>query len=331
MLKRIMLSIPLILILFFTTTSLLQAETFVVGHTGPPGNPVYIFFDEFAKLLEQKTGGRIKMEVHPGGELGGDKQLVESLRLGTVDVASAASNNMSPFTNAYLWGDLPYIFFSRESSHKVWQGEIGKEISSNAEKDVGTKVLEYIDVGGFRLLANNKRPLKVPADTKGVKFRVTQSPVAAAVVRAWGGNPTPVGWSETFTSVQQGVVDGLHLHPLWLSLNGFGKIIKYATEVKALTNVHVAQMNMAKWKALSDEDQKIVIQAAAEARKIANESDERDEDKYKENLEKEGVKIYKPTPKEFEKWKSIKDEIWDQFSEKVGGQDFINRIVDAQK
>ncbi len=307
------------------------AVKFIAGHTGPPGNSVYIFFDEFAKRVASQTEGRYILEVHPGGELGGDKQLIESLRLGTIDIASAASNNMPPFTNAFLWGDLPYIFRSREGAHKVWQGPIGKEVAAHCLKDVGTVVTAYVDVGGFRLLVNNKKAIRSPAGTKGIKFRVTQSPIAAAVIREWGGNPTPIGWAETFTSVQQKVVDGLHLHPLWLYLNGFGKIVKYATEVMALSNVHVVQFNKEKWNSLSKEDKAIFTKCAAEARDIANASDTDGEEKFKEKLQEQGVEIYTPTDEEMQKWKDIKEKVWDAFSKKVGGKDFISGIVEAQK
>ncbi|MDK2821874.1 MAG: TRAP-type transport system periplasmic protein [Clostridia bacterium] len=306
-----------------------ESYEFIVGHTGTEGNSVYIFFDEFKKLVEEKTNGRIKFEMHPAGELGGDKQLVESLQLGTIDIGSAASNNMAGFTDAYLFGDLPYIYKSREGMHKVFNGEIGKKLGDQVLNDVGNKVLTYIDVGGFRLLANTKRPLKTPVDTKGIKLRSTASPLSSALLKAWGASPTPIGWAETYTSVQQGVVDGLHLHPVWLALNGYGEIIKYATEVKAASNVHVVQMNKNVWDKLPQDLQEKLLEAAYEARDIANKADADNEEKFKQDLQKQGVEIYSPTEEEYQQWREKGMSIWPQFENKFD-KAFLEQVLDVQ-
>lgn len=307
-----------------------KTYNFVVGHTGSGENhTVKIFFDEFKRIVEEKTEGQVKFELHGAGELGGDKQLVESLKIGTIDIASAASNNMASFTDAYLFGDLPYIYKSREGMHKVFQGEIGKELGKQVEKEVGNKVLTYIDVGGFRLLCNTKRPLKTPSDTKGIKLRSTASPLSSALLKAWGASPTPVQWSETYSAVEQGVVDGLHLHPVWLSLNGFGEVVKYATEVKAASNVHVVQMSMNAWNSLSEDLQQKILDAAYEARDIANKADAENEAMFKKQLEEKGVEIYTPTEEEYNLWKEKGKAIWADFEDKFD-QDFLQKVLEVQ-
>jgi TRAP-type transport system periplasmic protein len=214
----------------------------LIGNTGTPGNSVYVVFDEFAKRVEKYSNGSIKPEVHHSGELGGDDQLLQSLKLGTVDMASAATGNMGSMTKALLFADLPYIFGSRDAMEKVFSDpEISAKLASDIERDIGTKVLGYVQAGGYRMLENRRRALKTPADVKGLKFRTTASPLDVALIQAWGGLPSQVAWAETFTAVQQGVVDGLNLQPVWTALNGFGQVIKYATRNNAVMTLHCIQ------------------------------------------------------------------------------------------
>jgi TRAP-type C4-dicarboxylate transport system substrate-binding protein len=99
--------------MLWPTAGLAQTKI-LIGHTGTPGNSVYVFFDEFAKRVQKYSNGSVKPEVHHSGELGGDDQLLQSLKLGTVDMASAATGNMGSMTKSLLWADLPYIFMSRD-------------------------------------------------------------------------------------------------------------------------------------------------------------------------------------------------------------------------
>jgi len=309
-----------------------QAQTrLLIGHTGTPGNSVYVLFDEFAKRVQTYSGGKIKPEVHHSGELGGDDQLLQSLRLGTVDLASASTGNMGSMTKALLWADLPYILVSRDGMEKVFTDpEISAKLSKDIERDVGTKVLGYLQAGGYRMLQNKKRPLKVPADAKGIKFRTTASPIDVALIQAWGGLPSQVAWAETFTAVQQGVVDGLNLQPVWTSLNGFGQVIKYATRNNAVMGLHCIQMNKKVWDGLSPELQQAVQKAMNDAIQIANKADAADESQYVKKLEAGGMAIYDPTPAELDQWRKAAMPVWDKFGGQMD-QAVLARVQAIQK
>ena len=303
----------------------------LIGHTGTPGNSVYVLFDEFAKRVVQYSGGKIKPEVHPSGELGGDDQLLQSLKLGTVDLASASTGNMGAMTKALLWADLPYILVSRAGMEKVFTDpQITAKLSSEIERDVGTKVLGYLQAGGYRMLQNKRRPLKVPADAKGIKFRTTASPIDVALIQAWGGLPSQVAWSETFTAVQQGVVDGLNLQPVWTSLNGFGQVVKYATRNDAVMGLHCIQMNKKVWDSLSPDLQQAVQKAMSEAIEIGNKTDAEDESKYVKKLEAGGMAIYDPTPAELAQWRAAAMPVWDKMAGQMDPV-LLKRVQEVQK
>lgn len=303
----------------------------LIGHTGTPGNSVYVLFDEFAKRVQTYSGGKLKPEVHHSGELGGDDQLIQSLKLGTVDLASASTGNMGAMTKALLWADLPYILMSRDSTEKVFSDpEISTKLSQQIERDVGTKVLGYLQAGGYRMLQNKRRALKVPEDAKGIKFRTTASPIDVALIQAWGGLPSQVAWAETFTAVQQGVVDGLNLQPVWTSLNGFGQVIKFATRNNAVMGLHAVQMNKKFWDQLSPENQQAVQKAMTEAIKIANKADADSESEFVKKLQSGGMAIYDPTPAEMDQWRKAAMPVWDKMAPQMD-QALLARVQAIQK
>ena len=223
--------------------------------------------------------------MFPSGQLGGDEQIQRSLKSGTVHMGSIASSNMSIVSDACSWGDLPFVFKSPESAQKVFNDPaISEGISKKMRADTGTVVLGHIEVGGFRILINTKRPLKSPADIDGMKFRMLANPIDEALLSSWGASPVAMPWSEVFVSIEQGVADGLQLQPQAIAGFGFDKMIRYGTHTKTLMTVHVAQMNAAAWDGLSPEHQQLIRDASAEALKMANDADRADAAKFMEQL-----------------------------------------------
>lgn len=295
-----------------------EARPLTVAHTGTQGNSVYAFFDVFAQELEKRSNGALTAKVHPAGELGGDDQLLQQVGIGTIDVTSVATANMGAMTSAYLWTDLPYIFTSREHADAIFADpEIFKALDSEVQAATQTKVIGYIQVGGYRMLQNTKRELKTPADAAGLKFRTTASPIDIATIEAWGGLPTPVAWAETFTAVQQGVVDGLNLQPSWTFLTGYGQTIKFATRNKAVMAFHVAQINLGLWNSLTPEEQEAVTGAAKAAQDAANKFDAESEADFIAKLQEQGVAVYEPTEQELAAWREAALPVWTQVEGKV--------------
>jgi TRAP-type C4-dicarboxylate transport system substrate-binding protein len=208
--------------------------------------------------------------------------------------------------------------------------QISKKLAADIERDVGTKVLGYVQVGGYRMLENRRRALKSPDDVKGIKFRTTASPLDVALIQAWGGLPSQVAWAETFTAVQQGVVDGLNLQPVWTSLNGFGQVIKYATRNKAVMTLHCVQMSKQAWARLTPDQQQAVQKAVGEAITVANKADAEDESKYIDKLKASGVAIYDPTPAEMADWRKTAMVVWDKYAGTMD-QAVLKRAESIQK
>lgn len=301
-----------------------------VAHSSNPGQSVYIYWDEFAKRVNKRAGGALVLKVFPSGQLGGDEQLQRGLKAGTIHFASGSSSNMGVVSDAYSWGDLPYVFRSPQHAEKVFNDpEIAKYIDGKMRADAGTVVLGHVEVGGFRILINTKRELRSPADVNGMKFRMLSNPIDQALLTSWGGSPIAMPWSETFVSIEQGVADGLQLQPQAIAGFNFDKMIRYGTHTKTLMTVHVAQMNAKTWDGLSPELQKAIKDSAAEALKIANDADRADAAKFMDQLSGT-IKFYTPTDQEFEQWRSAALTVWDKFRDKIDPK-ILTRVVEVQK
>lgn len=299
-----------------------------IAHASNPGQSSYIFFDELAKIVNAKDVD-LTLKVFPSGQLGGDEEVQRSLKSGTVHMGSIAASNLGIVTDAYAWGDLPYVFKSSVSAQKVFTDEVvAASIDEKMRQDANTVVLGNIEVGGFRLLINTERELRTPADVDGMKFRMLANPIDQALLSAWGASPVAMPWSEVFVSVEQGIVEGLQLQPQAIVSFGFDKMIRYGTYTDTLMTVHVAQINADTWDSLTDEQRQVVRAAAEEALTIANEADRADVAKYLEQLS-DKMSFYRPTAEELELWREPALAVWDRFAADLDA-DLLARIEEVQ-
>lgn len=306
------------------------ARNLVMAHTGGPGTAVDLTYIKFKELVEEKTNGEIIIDLFGAGTLAGDQSAVEGAQMGTIAIGSSGTNNMAPFTSQFLFGDLPYIMDSVESSHKVWGGEIGAELRESVGKELNLVGLFFVDVGSFRILGNNRKPVRVPEDLRGLKIRATATPVEQAILRAWGASPTPVSWPEVYMALEQQVVEGTYVQPLWTVSAKQHEAMKYYTETGGVQNMHLCFMSKIIWDTLTASQQKAILEAAQEAQAYNFDIAPQMVEGLKDEMKSIGGEFYIPTAEEMEKWMSIKDAIWNEFSDRID-MDFVNRVVEAQK
>ncbi|MBR3881000.1 MAG: TRAP transporter substrate-binding protein [Mailhella sp.] len=310
-----------------------EPRVLIYSEPSSPDNNLYKSAEFFAKRVKELSNGTLEFEIHHNGVLGTETQNVDNLKLGSIDIGQAGSNNLAGFTDAFLVGDLPYIFQSIESSHKVWWGPVGQEIIAEAEKDMGVRVLGTWDNGcGYRYLTNNKHEVRVPADTKDLKLRIAGSPIEESLYKKWGASGTPVPWGETYSALEQKVIDGQLLHAAWIYWAKHYEALKYLTDdANGICNQHVVMMSKPTWNSLTPEQQKAVMQAFDEAQKYnAKISAEMSSQFLKLLTEKCGMKYYKPTEEERKLWSAAAQAVWPDFAKKIPA-DLIERVVAAQK
>ncbi|WP_247747320.1 TRAP transporter substrate-binding protein [Alkalihalobacillus sp. BA299] len=302
----------------------------VLSHTAAPGTPIYLTYEKFKEEVEERSEGAVTVRIHHSATLAGDTQGIEMLKNNTLDIASAATNNMAPFTDLFLPFDLPYLFEDVYATHKVLSGEIGQEYKDMTREDLDLELLFYLDPGTQRHVMNTERQVKVPEDLNGLRFRSAESPIEMAYVESLGATATPITWVEVYSALEQGVVDGLVQQPHWAVTANLHEVIRYVTETGGIHALHIAFMNKETFDGLTEEQQQIVLDAASAAQEYNFEQAPEFADELKQEMIDEGVEFYTPTEEEQQLWVETSVKIWDQFAEEVD-QDLIERIQAAQQ
>lgn len=231
--------------------------------THPDGYPTVEAVKHMGELIEERTGGRIGVEVFHSAQLGEEKDTIEQTRFGVIDmnrVSLGPFNNLIPETAIV---SLPYVFRDTEHMHAVMDGEIGQEILGAFEAQ-GLIGLAFYD-SGARSFYNSEKPIESIEDMQGMKFRVIQSDVFVDMVNALGGNATPMPYGEVYSAIETGVIDGAENNlPSYLT-SGHSEVAKFFTMDEHLILPEVLVVSKTTWDTLAPEDQEIVRQAARDS------------------------------------------------------------------
>ena len=176
-----------------------------LGHAVAPEHPYHLGALKFSEQVAQRTKNRVKIDVHPSTQLGNERDMVEGLQLGTIDLVVTSTGPLGGFVPNMFVVDLPFLFRDREHAYKVLDGRIGKDLL-DAFSSKGIKGLAFWE-NGFRQITNNVRPIEKPEDLRGIKIRTMENKIHLASFRAFGANPTPMAWSEVYTALQQRTID----------------------------------------------------------------------------------------------------------------------------
>ncbi len=213
-------------------------------------------FLEFKRLVEERSNGRIEVEIYPDGQLGGEREMIESTQAGSIQMSSPSIGVLANFSSALQIFDFPFIFKDTETAHKVVDGEFGQELLKGLEES-GLVGLNYGELG-YRHLSNNKGEIVSPEDVDGLKIRTMEVPMHIAFWKEIGANPTPLAFTEVFTSLSQGVVDGVE-NVLGLIHSGkFHEVSNYITTTGHIYDPEIYIMNKDFFTSLSEEDQEII-------------------------------------------------------------------------
>ena len=231
--------------------------------THPDGYPTVAAVNHMGELLEERSGGRLCIEVFHSAQLGEEKDTIEQTQFGVIDMNRVS---LGPFNNIIeetQIPSLPYIFRSVEHMHHVMDGPVGQQIL-DAFTDHDLVGLAFFD-GGSRSFYNSQKPITSMEDLAGLKFRVMQSDMFVDMVSALGANATPMPYGEVYSSIQTGVIDGAENN--WPSYDSSGhfEVAKYYTLDQHLIVPEVLVMAKSSFDKLSAEDQELVRQAARDS------------------------------------------------------------------
>lgn len=290
-------------------------------------HPQYLGLVRFKEIVEKETNGAIKVETYHSGQLGDDRTMMEALQLGTQEMTSPSTAPIANFVPEFSVFDIPFLFPNEEVADKVLlEGPIGQELLDKLPAQ-GMIGLAYWE-NGFRDLTNDVREVKTAADFKDLKIRTMENQLHLAAFKALGANPTPMAFSELFTAMQQGTVDGQENPVATIYLQKFNEVQKYLSLTHHVYSPFVLLLSKKFWDESTPEQQEIMKKAAKEAgdyeRQLVREANK----KYVEDLKAAGMVVTEPTEADRAAMKEITDAVLPQFADKIG-KETIDKVRKA--
>ena len=283
----------------------------------------------FKNLVEAETSGAVEVKVFPAGQLGGERELIEGVKIGTIQMAMV-SGALAGFYKEMQALDIPYLFANAAIAWKVMDGRFGQEMAADVLKKTGMRVLAYGETG-FRNFTSSARLIKSPADLKGLKIRVMESPVYVNMIKAFGAAPTPIAWPETYTALQQKVVDG-HENPVSVILSfKLYEVQKYLTLDGHSYGVDFILINEKFFQSLPKETQLIIKASAINAGWCGRGIQQLNSAVGISMLKEKGMEVYTPNAKERAQFKELAQKPVMDYIEKQIGRPWIDKLFKAVK
>ena len=265
-----------------------QAKEWKGWNTHKAGYPNTVALDKFAELLDKKSGGKMTLKMYHSATLGSQADAVEQVRLGALEIANFSLGFLGPIVPEANVVSLPFIFKDTDHAWRVLEGEAGDMIRAGLAKK-GLVVLAWYD-GGSRSFYNSKKPIHTPADLKGMKVRVMGNELYSGMIKALGGNPSPMPFAEVYQSLKLGVVDGAENN--WPSYESTGhyEVAKYHSDSQHLIIPEIVAINIDVYNRLSKGDQETLKQAARESAVLQRELWKKREDASRDKVMAGGVR-----------------------------------------
>ena len=269
--------------------SLAPAQTELkLGHVGEPGSLVGAAADEFAKRANAKLGDKYKVVVYGSSQLGGDKEMLQKIKLGTIDMAEP-STVMSSEADIFGVFEMPYLVKDRKHMQRIEKELFWSKFEPEAEKK-GIKILALWE-NGYRHITNNKHPINVPADLKGVKLRVPEGKWRVKMFQAYGANPSPMKFSEVFTALQTGVMDGQENPYAQIASAKFYEVQKYLSITGHVYSPAYLVVGAKKWPSLPADVRKILEDTAKETQAFVYDKAEKDDEALLAKMKAAGIQV----------------------------------------
>ena len=296
-----------------------------LGHTQGGEHPYQKGAEKFKELVEAKSNGRLQIDLFPNSQLGNQREMVEGLQLGTLELHIGTLTAVASFAPKYNVVILPYLFRDSEHAHKVLNGEVGKELEADLEAQ-GISILGYWD-NGWRHMTNDVRPIKTAEDVKGLKIRVQDSPIYISFIKALGATPTPIPFAELYTALETNVVDGQEQPLAQMATNRFYEVQKYLTLTGHTFEPGALYVSKQAYEKLPSDLQNILKEAAVEAGEYERKLVKDEEAKFLQQL-KDGGMIVEENP-DIESFRKAVEPVYKEFEQQLG-KDLIDKIRNTQ-
>jgi tripartite ATP-independent transporter DctP family solute receptor len=292
------------------------------GTTNPPGGVQFLSAEEFKTRFNALAAGKAKLDVFHSGQLGSDGEMLQKLKLGTLDMSQPSTATSSVVPDFGLF-DLPYLVKDRKHMACIAERIIWPELAPKLERQ-GYRLIGIWE-NGVRHISNNLRPIVKPEDLKGIKLRVPQGTWRVRMFQAYGANPTPMAFSEVFVALKTGVLDGQE-NPYTNILAGkFQEVQKYLSETNHIYTPSFATASLRRWNAWPEDVRKALLAAGQDVQPWTYEVAAKEEEETKKALIEGGMQFNVADRAAFVK---ASEPVYEMFAKEVpGGRDLIDRAL----
>ncbi|VEF46788.1 C4-dicarboxylate transport system substrate-binding protein [Bacillus freudenreichii] len=278
---------------------------FKLGHIAPPDHIWNEAAQKLADELEERSDGRMKMELYPGGQLGSDSDMVQQLETGSLQFAFITNAFLTSKSDAFSAWFAPYLFDSYEDALEASKSDQAKKILATLD-DQGLKAMDYFFSGNRTMMFREK--VEKPEDMDGLALRVTPSPALEDFYRSLGVSPESISLPDVYQSAQTGVIDGMDMDLDAAITSNYNEVTGYGAVTNHMVWPSVMIINKELYEGMSEEDQKIVEESMAAASEYATMKRASQEEEFKKTLEERGMELYEIDPSLFEKYTKEFDE-----------------------
>ena len=305
-----------VLALAIGTPAKAQDKPLRVAYVQVKDHPHGLGAQRFADIVNQKSGGKFKVQTFGSGSLGGDAQVISSLQGGTVDMTMVSPGLLTGMVKEFTLLDLPFLFNSYHEVDAVLDGPVGKKLLERLPEK-GLIGLGYWD-HGFRNVTNSKRPITKVEDMAGLKIRVIQIPIFISMFTALGANPVPMSFTELYPALETKTVDGQENPMATIETSKFYEVQKFASLTQHVYNPLVVIFSKRTWDRLASDDRKMIQEAATEAGVYERKVSREENDKATENLKKRGMAVNEISPQEVARMREKTKPVTDKFVKESG-------------
>jgi tripartite ATP-independent transporter DctP family solute receptor len=292
------------------------ADTWRFANAASPGDRADTAAKRLVEIVNQRLGGRHTIQYFGAASLGGEREMTEGVKLGTIDFAMTSTSAMTTFVPQLAFYDMPFLFRDTAHARRVATGAVGNKLMAAMEA-AGIKGLATAE-SGFRNMLTNKTAINKPENMNGLKIRVIESPSHIAAIRAMGASPVPIAFPEVYGSLQQGVVDGLDLPIGNITPYKLYEVVKFVSLTEHIYTPHVFIMNLDVFKKLSADDQKVILDAAKEASDLERKINDDLVVQWTNELKSKGMQIVPVSTQEKAVFAERMKPVWAQFEGRIG-------------
>jgi len=271
--------------------------------------------------VKEESNGKMRIDIYPSQQLGSERELLELLQIGSLDITKVSSSVLEGFEPLYKIFSVPFLFQNEEHRFSVYDGQIGRELL-DAGQNIRLVGLTYYDAG-TRSFYTKDRPILHPDDLQGMKIRVQESPASLQMVNMLGGSATPISFGELYTALQQRIVDGAENNPPSLYLTRHYEVVDYYSLDEHTAVPDMLFASQFTWERLTDEEKEILRNAAQESAIYQRKLWEESTNEAMEAVQEAGIEVVRPDKEPF---REKLQPMYDEYAQNEELNSYIQRI-----